>query len=124
MRIRTFLAGALGALTLTACGPVRLPDLGALLSGATLPAMRWDHLPEAADWTRRSLIALARHDGVLASRVPADIAVWCPGYEKASLHDRRAFWAGLLSATAAALYHVAVTIPAHLFQSIAAMRFS
>ena len=100
MRIRTFLAGALAALTLTACAPVRLPDVGALLAGVTLPAMRWDHLPDAADWTRRSLIALARHDNVLAARVPADIAAWCPGYEKASLQDRRAFWAGLMSATA------------------------
>ena len=100
MRIRTFLAGALAALTLTACAPVRLPDVGALPAGVTLPAMRWDHLPDAADWTRRSLIALARHDNVLAARVPADIAAWCPGYEKASLQDRRAFWAGLMSATA------------------------
>lgn len=100
MRIRTFLAGALAALTLTACAPVRLPDLGALLSGATLPAMRWDHMPAAADWTRRSLIAVANHDAVLATRVPADIATWCPGYAKAALQDRRAFWAGLMSATA------------------------
>ena len=37
---------------------------------------------------------------VLATRVPADIETWCPGYATASLQDRRAFWAGLLSAVA------------------------
>lgn len=62
--------------------------------------MRWDHRPEAAEWTRRSLAAIATHDGVLAARVPADIQVWCPGYDANSIEDRRAFWAGLLSAVA------------------------
>lgn len=43
---------------------------------------------------------IARQDAVLAARVPADIEGWCPGYDDASLPERRAFWAGLLSATA------------------------
>ena len=62
--------------------------------------MRWDHRPEAAEWTARSLAAIARHDDVLAGRVPADIAGWCPAYEAKGIADRRVFWAGLLSAVA------------------------
>ena len=62
--------------------------------------MRWDHRPEASEWTHRSLTAIAARDDVLASRVPADIAGYCPGYAKASLADRRAFWSGILSAVA------------------------
>lgn len=87
-------------LSLSACVPTKLPDLTAWLPGTTPPAMRWDHRPEAADWTRRSLVAIARHDAVLAGRVPPDIEGWCPGYEANSLPERRAFWAGLLSAVA------------------------
>lgn len=62
--------------------------------------MRWDHRPEATEWTRRSLAAVATKDEVLASRVPADIQTWCPGYEGNSLAERRAFWVGLMSAVA------------------------
>lgn len=64
------------------------------------PAMGWDHRPEAATWTKSSMNAIAANDAVLATQVPADIEGWCPGYGKASLTERRAFWAGLLSATA------------------------
>lgn len=63
----------------------------------TRPVMAWDHHPEAADWTRATLAAVASSDAVLAERVPGDIDTWCPGYEQASLADRRAFWAGLVS---------------------------
>ena len=62
--------------------------------------MRWDARPEAAEWTARTLVAIAARDDVLASKVPGDIKTWCPGYSKASLPNRRAFWAGLLSAVA------------------------
>ncbi len=65
-----------------------------------LPAMRWDHRPEAVTWTMSSMNVIAANDAVLAARVPADIEGWCPGYDTASLPERRAFWAGLLSATA------------------------
>jgi hypothetical protein len=98
MRITSLLAPLLAALTLTACGPVKMPDFSAMLAGMEMPAMRWDARPEAAEWTRATLIAVAEHDDVLASRVPADIAAWCPGYKKASMMERRSFWAGLLSA--------------------------
>jgi hypothetical protein len=64
------------------------------------PAMRWDHRPEAAKWTQTSMNVIAANDAVLATRVPADIKGWCPGYDDATLTERRAFWAGLLSATA------------------------
>lgn len=64
------------------------------------PAMGWDARPEAASWTASTIAAVARNDSVLAGVVPGDIAAWCPGYGKASLEDRRAFWAGLLSALA------------------------
>lgn len=62
--------------------------------------MRWDHRPEAAEWTARSLAAIAAQDATLAAQVPADIETWCPGYEENGLADRRAFWAGMLSAVA------------------------
>ncbi len=76
--------------------PFSLPKVPA----DTPPPMRWDHRPEAAAWTRAALLAVTEQDTVLAARVPADIATWCPAYEKASLPDRRAFWVGLLSALA------------------------
>lgn len=72
----------------------------AMRSPAAPPPMRWDHRPEAAAWTEAALLAVAEKDEVLASRVPADIAAWCPGYEDAGLDQRRAFWVGLLSALA------------------------
>ena len=64
------------------------------------PAMRWDHRPEAADWTASTLAALRTHGAVLATVEPADIDRWCPAYRGAGPEDRRAFWAGLLSALA------------------------
>lgn len=62
--------------------------------------MRWDHRPEAAEWTSATLIAVSTKDPVLAATVPADIASWCPAYPDAGLAERRAFWAGLLSSVA------------------------
>jgi hypothetical protein len=67
---------------------------------APLPAMRWDHIPNASDWTKGALVQVAAHDAELTGKVPADIEVYCPGYETASVDERRAFWVGLLSATA------------------------
>jgi hypothetical protein len=88
------------ALSLAACVPAKLPDLSSLLPGGAAPVMRWDHRPEAAEWTSRSLAAIARHDAVLANQVPDDIQNWCPGYEANGVVERRAFWAGLMSAVA------------------------
>lgn len=64
------------------------------------PTMGWDGRPEAAVWTATTIAAVARNDGALAGKVPGDIAAWCPGYANADLAERRAFWAGLLSALA------------------------
>lgn len=66
----------------------------------SLPAMRWDHRPEADIWTERVLTSLERHDARLAQTVPDDIDIWCPGYEKAGMEERRAFWAAMFSALA------------------------
>lgn len=85
------------ALSLTAC--VQTDVAGFLPSGAR-PAMGWDHRPEAMEWTVASLSAIADKDQALAARVPADIDAWCPGYEDNALGERRAFWAGLISAVA------------------------
>jgi hypothetical protein len=64
------------------------------------PAMRWDHRQEAPEWTAFTMVAVADEDAQLADLVPADIDLWCPGYRDATVVERRAFWAGLLSALA------------------------
>lgn len=71
-------------------------------TSATEPVavMRWDHRPEAQQWTEASLLALQSHGASLPQIVPADIDAFCPGYEDASLGERRLFWTGLLSALA------------------------
>lgn len=85
-------------LTLGACSPesfpIALPFLG------NLPAMPWDDAPEAASWTGATLLAVQNRDADLAATVPADIALWCPGYEGNSLAERRAFWTALVALTA------------------------
>lgn len=67
---------------------------------AFLPAMRWDHRPEAEDWTAATLAALRAEGAVLASTVPVDVDEFCPNYADATMPERRAFWAGLFSALA------------------------
>ena len=64
-----------------------------LLLASTLGAI-------AADAEPATLAALATQDEALAGAVPADIETWCPGYETATMTERRAFWAGLMSAVA------------------------
>ena len=100
MRFTALLSLALAGLSLAACAEVKLPDLSGILTAATLPVMRWDVRPEAANWTRAAYAAVAAHDAQLAMTVPKDIALFCPDYPKASLSDRRAFWVGLMSSTA------------------------
>lgn len=81
-----------------ACGNQN--DVEVATRDTVLPAMRWNHRPEAADWTRATLSALSSHGAVLPLTTPDDIDAYCPAYEDANLTDRRAFWAGLLSALA------------------------
>lgn len=64
------------------------------------PPMRWDHRPEGEGWTESTLVALSSKDALLSDHVPEDIETWCPGYPEAPVEERRAFWAGLLSAVA------------------------
>lgn len=64
------------------------------------PVMRWDHRPEATNWTATAFAALDTHASVLPTIVPADIDRWCPAYPDAPLEDREAFWTGLMSALA------------------------
>lgn len=90
-------AGA-AALVLSACVPEAVPfDLPSLTG---LPAMPWDDRPEAATWTNATLLAVRGQDEVLAARVPSDVAALCPGYERGSMADRRAFWTALIALTA------------------------
>lgn len=90
---------ALAALVLpTAC--MQSADEGVAASVSLLPAMRWDHRPEADRWTSATLAALRKEGAVLESTVPADINAFCPAYVSAPPTDRRAFWAGFLSALA------------------------
>lgn len=93
-----FPALCLAAVTLTAC--VKPEGEASLSTSGQMPPMQWDVRPEGREWTQDTLVALAQHDTVLASSVPADVQSWCPGYAEASLTDRRAFWAGLMSAVA------------------------
>ena len=85
------------ALVPMACAPA--PDT-AMNFATTLPATRWDHRPEADDWTRATLEALKAEGAPLLSTTPADIATFCPGYAEAGPDQRAAFWAGMFSAIA------------------------
>jgi hypothetical protein len=90
-------AAALGAVLLGAgCAPVN----SEMTTRAIVPAMRWDHRAEAADWTLATLAALKTHGAVLEQSEPVDVDLWCPAYREAPPAQRRAFWAGLLSTLA------------------------
>ena len=62
--------------------------------------MPWDARPEASVWTKATLLAVQSQDAVLASRLPADIDIWCLGYKTGSKADRQAFWTALIALTA------------------------
>ena len=86
---------------------IRAVALAAGLAGcATVQAgeepvvMRWDHRPEAAEWTMATRGALADHGAALVDLVPEDIDTWCPAYETADRGARELFWTGLFSALA------------------------
>jgi hypothetical protein len=94
MRRSLVAAAALALAALGACTPMAEANRGAL------PAMRWDHRPEAIVWTTKALQTVERNDAALTDLVPQDIDTWCPGYRDADVEDRRAFWVGLFSALA------------------------
>ncbi|QBX99747.1 lytic transglycosylase [Rhodophyticola sp. CCM32] len=84
------LAGLAGCVAAT-------PDMS---SSNMSPPMRWDFRPEGALWTEASMEMLEGDAAVLTRIVPNDIRTWCPAYPEASVQERAAFWAGLLSALA------------------------
>lgn len=91
---------ALSAAVATLAGCVSNTGTTNLSTSGQMPPMQWDVRAEGTEWTRDTLAALQMHDAVLASTVPGDVESWCPGYDNASIEDRRAFWAGLMSAVA------------------------
>ncbi len=97
MLFKTLQSAAVFVTLLGACAGTSFADTK---KSGTLPPMRWDARAEAASWTQQALFLVAEQDKYLANRVPADIITFCPNYASASLADRRAFWVGLLSATA------------------------
>ena len=65
------------------------------------PAMRWDHRPEASQWTASTMQQVLSGAGQpLTSVVPSDIGAWCPSYAQNDKKQRAMFWVGLLSAMA------------------------
>jgi hypothetical protein len=99
--LRAALAASLMALALPGCTPQALPfALPASLTG--LPAMPWHSRPEAPVWTAATRMAVAAQDAALAQGVPRDVAGLCPGYEGASMEDRRSFWVAMVALTARA----------------------
>jgi len=68
---------------------------------AAQPAMRWDHRPEASQWTASAMRAVLTGAGQPLTNVePRDIATWCPTYPQNNAETRASFWVGLLSAMA------------------------
>lgn len=90
---------ALLATLLTACAMSDAPEAD-LSTSAFAPPMRWDHHPEANDWTAMAFTALETHGASLSATTPRDIAAWCPAYTEATETERQAFWAGLISTLA------------------------
>ena len=71
-----------------------------VLASGEAPQLAWAHRPEADRWTEATLAALRDHGAVLPASSPEGIEAWCPAYVEASLEDREAFWAGLISTLA------------------------
>lgn len=85
------------ALVLPAACVSGAPDLS---TPGFLPATRWDHRPEASEWTAATLVALQKEGAVLVNTVPSDVGQYCPGYASATPEQRSSFWAGLVSSVA------------------------
>lgn len=107
--MRPVVSLAFAGLALASCAPAEPPDAAAPATmsfvaetrpAATLPDARWDHKPQAEQWTEAALTALKGHGAPLVSMVPEDADTWCPAYADATAEDRKAFWVGLLSALA------------------------
>lgn len=64
------------------------------------PRARWDFQQDGELWTRAAMSAIAMHGSDLETAVPRDIDAWCPAYAQNPPEQRRAFWAGMMSALA------------------------
>lgn len=92
---------AVDAPTLTPKNPGLAERVVAAMPGTEpLPNMRWEGKHNSDGWTEATLAALDSEGALLMSRVPSDVMEFCPGYASQSHANRRAFWAGLLSAVA------------------------
>lgn len=102
MRVSKMVTGLVLALYVAGCSNAPFNDQAKDDASAipVMPLMRWDGKPGSDGWTQTTLLAVAQYDPSLAGEVPSDVAQWCPGYETASLPDRRAFWVGMFSALA------------------------
>ena len=58
----------------------------------------WKAVNTDGSWTRAAEAGVAATE--LATRVPTDIDLFCPGYATATAEDRQRFWVALLSAMA------------------------
>lgn len=80
--------------------PAACTDVASRAETGTLPPMQWDHRPEAADWTRATMTAVATHGSALIETDLGDVATFCPGYDSATPQEKQAFWSGLFSGLA------------------------
>ncbi|MDG4648087.1 transglycosylase SLT domain-containing protein [Roseibacterium sp. SDUM158017] len=64
------------------------------------PVLAWEGHPRDRAWTLAVMAALRGPGAALAQTLPRDIDQWCPGYAAGGTSQRRAFWAGLVSALA------------------------
>lgn len=71
-----------------------------LLQLAASPPTRWSHKSGSDEWTQATMQALEREGIGMMSKVPADINEYCPNYAQLRKTERKAFWAGFLSALA------------------------
>lgn len=95
-------AAEIGQSHVTAPGIFGTPgkSIGARVRGLMPGAAQWEGRKDADAWTEATMLALESDGVMLMSQMPADIMTYCPGYAAASTEDRKAFWLGLLSATA------------------------
>lgn len=80
--------------------PAACTDIASRADTGTLPPMQWDHRPEAQEWTRATMAAVATHGSALIETDLGDIATFCPDYDDATPQEKQAFWAGLFSGLA------------------------
>ena len=103
IRLRNMKRSALARLSifslisLTACGSSPEPEKSAV---APVEATLWGQRAESAAWTASALDALDTHGAPLVVMTPADINIYCPGYQVADAEGRKAFWVSFLSALA------------------------